>query len=584
MQPTRDSALAWWTSSVVACLLGLMVPGGSARAADDPAAERFQEEIQPILMEYCYGCHGMGSKKGDVSFEELETDAAALQKRDLWWTVLKNVRSGIMPPAGKPRPSDKEKLLLADWIKRGVFKIDPQDPDPGRVTIRRLNRVEYRNTIHDLMGIDFKTEEEFPPDDTGYGFDTIGDVLCVSPLLLEKYMQAAESIVAVAVPKLSKVISEQKMRGSEFRAAEGEANGDRLTFYKEANVSHTFKVEQEGDYRLLFEVAVNGDFDFDPGRCTVSMKLDDWEVLSEAYRWQDHKTFRYELKEHLSPGEHPLAFELTPLTKLEDKRTSVDFRVVSVQIEGPLEERFWTHPKNYDRFFSRDEPPTSTMERRQYAREILSRFTKKAFRRPVDDRTIDRLVWIAEDGYGQPGKRFEEGVAHAIVAVLASPRFLFRVEEPEATQAASPHPLIDEYALASRLSYFLWSTMPDDELVGLAERGELRKNLGAQVKRMLADPRSKEMIENFTGQWLQVRDIEGISIDARWVLARDNGEEKELKQAIEDFKARLAKLQEEKKAEAQNKDAAQNKDQAQAKAQRPNRGRLFARPAVELDG
>jgi hypothetical protein len=224
------------------------------------------------------------------------------------------------------------------------------------------------------------------------------------------------------------------------------------------------------------------------------------------------------------------------------------------------------------------------MERRQYAREILSRFTKKAFRRPVDDRTIDRLVWIAEDGYGQPGKRFEEGVAHAIVAVLASPRFLFRVEEPEATQAASPHPLIDEYALASRLSYFLWSTMPDDELVGLAERGELRKNLGAQVKRMLADPRSKEMIENFTGQWLQVRDIEGISIDARWVLARDNGEEKELKQAIEDFKARLAKLQEEKKAEAQNKDAAQNKDQAQAKAQRPNRGRLFARPAVELDG
>ena len=137
-------------------------------------------------------------KKGNVALDEFASGDALLGNPELWWSVLKNVRAGIMPPAGKPRPSDKEVGLLADWIKRDVFGVDPHNPDPGRVTIRRLNRVEYRNTIRDLTGFDFKAEEEFPPDDTGYGFDTIGDVLSVSPLLLEKYMQAAESIVAAA--------------------------------------------------------------------------------------------------------------------------------------------------------------------------------------------------------------------------------------------------------------------------------------------------------------------------------------------------------------------------------------------------
>ena len=165
---------------------------------------RFQDEIQPILIDYCYRCHADGMKKGEVAFDQGGSDEALVKRRELWWAVLKNVRAGIMPPAGKPRPTDKEVEVLADWIKHDVFGIDPKDPDPGRVTIRRLNRVEYRNTIRDLMGIDFKAEEEFPPDDTGYGFDNIGDVLSVSPLLLEKYFQAAESIVKAAVPTASK--------------------------------------------------------------------------------------------------------------------------------------------------------------------------------------------------------------------------------------------------------------------------------------------------------------------------------------------------------------------------------------------
>ena len=150
---------------------------------------------------------------------------------------------------------------------------------------------------------------------------------------------------------------------------------------------------------------------------------------------------------------------------------------------------------------------------------------RKAFRRPVDDRTLDRLVAIAEGIYRQPGQRFEQGVARAMVAVLASPRFVFRVEanEPKASPAATKHPYIDEYSLASRLSYFLWSTMPDDELTRLAERGELRKDLARQVKRMREDSRAESLTQNFVGQWLQVRDVEGFTINTRAVLRQDGG-------------------------------------------------------------
>jgi len=543
-----------------------------AWGAELKAAAHFRKDIQPILTEYCYDCHGDGMDKGNVAFDEFKSDEELLGKRDFWWAVLKNLRAGIMPPAKKPRPPETEKRRLEDWIKYEAFGIDPQDPDPGRVTIRRLNRIEYRNTIRDLMGIDFKAAEEFPPDDTGYGFDNIGDVLTVSPLLLEKYMQAAETIVAAAVPTAARVVREGSIAGTEFQAPEGKGNGDRLTFYQEAKVSHRHNVEQAGDYRLVLELDVAGQFDFDPGRCTVVFKVDDRELTKKEFGWQNNKRFRFEFDEKWQPGEHPLAFELRPLTPAEQKVNSLDLRIVSVKVQGPLEKKYWIRTKNHERFFSREEPPESKADRRQYARDVLSHFTKKAFRRPVDDKTLDRLVAIAEGIYGQPGKRFEGGIAQAMVAVLASPRFLFRVEESEPSRPAPSHPQIDEYALASRLSYFLWSTLPDDELFRLAQRADLRKNLVVQVKRMLADARSQEVIENFTGQWLQVRDVEGIDINARAVLGRDNGEEKD----VQDLRRRLQELQ--------AKAVLTPEEERERERLIEQRRRRFNRPAVELDG
>jgi hypothetical protein len=476
--------------------------------------------VQPILQSYCYDCHGDGMDKGQVAFDAFKSDEELVNHHDLWSRVLKNVRAGIMPPAKKRRPTAQEIETLANWIKFEAFGLDPANPDPGRVTVRRLNRVEYRNTIRDLMGIDFRTDEEFPPDDTGYGFDNIGDVLTVSPLLLEKYLQAAEAIVERAVPKVAWRIAETTLPGRRFRAAEGDGNGERLSFYKQTTVSQTFAAPHAGTYRVRVDLEIDGAFDFDPGRCRVTFKLGEDELLREDYAWEDGKKLHYEFERALPAGDHPLTLSLQPLTPPEQKKTSVDLLLSSVKIEGPLEKEYWQRPWNFDRFFTQDAPATGSA-RGQYARQVLERFATKAFRRPVEPRTLDRLVQIAQDTWREPGKTFEEGVGRALVAVLASPRFLFRVEQPAPGQERQPFALIDEYSLASRLSYFLWSTMPDDELFGLAARGELRANLAAQVRRMVEDRRSGELIANFVGQWLQARDVEGTSINERAVLRRE---------------------------------------------------------------
>ncbi|MEX2142131.1 MAG: DUF1592 domain-containing protein [Pirellulales bacterium] len=526
----------------MACLATIAVVatfcGSSLCAAAEPEASvTYRESIQPLLETYCYACHGDGETNGGVAFDGLKSPAESAGNRQLWWRVLKNVRAGIMPPEGEDRPNAEEARQLEQWVKRQAFAIDPHDPDPGRVTVRRLNREEYRNTIRDLMGIDFKAFEEFPPDDSGYGFDNIGDVLSVSPLLLEKYLQAAETIVTEAVPTVSKLVREQTLAGRDFRDAEGQ-RFEQLTFYEEALVAKTFEAPQSGDYRIHARLFVRGAFDFDPGRAEVSFKLDGQKRWQEELKWEDNKRVEFQLNEKLEPGEHRITIELKPLTPLDEKKTSVDLRVDSVRIEGPLAKEHWVRPRNFERFFTRD-APEQPAERRSYAREVLGSFAKRAFRRPVDERTLDRLATIAEESYREPGKTFEQGVARAMVAVLASPRFIFRVEGDLPGESKSPYVAVDEYALASRLSYFLWSTMPDDELLGLAERGELRSNLPAQLKRMLADSRADALVENFTGQWLQVRDVEGVQIDSRAVVFRDLDPNSEEFREMQSFRRRF---------------------------------------------
>ncbi len=525
-------------------MAGLLVPGLlalSGSSVADPEKSpitQYRETISPILEEHCYECHGDGYDKGKVAFDHLETDAQILDT-DLWLRVLNNTRAGLMPAEQKPRLSAAQQQTLERWIKQSVFRINPGNPDPGRVTVRRLNRVEYRNTVRDLLGVDFNTEVEFPPDDTGYGFDTIGDALSLSPMLLEKYLAAAQVIVAEAVPTVARKPAIRTLTGNAFEPAKPAAKDGklRLLFSKPANVTAPLKLEMPGTYRVVLELGIRGKFEFDPGRAHVLVKVDDQQLLSQDMSYVNEKTFKFESTHEWKPGERRFSVQLTPLppdttTKVpEDTRADgIEFSINKVIVEGPLEKDRWVRTDKHERYFPKP-IPARRGAKRAYAAEILGAFAEKAFRRPLDDDTAERLAALAEQVYVQPGKSFEQGVAHAMTAVLASPRFLFRLEEPvtdsSSSLTASIAP-VDGYALASRLSYFLWSTMPDAELMGLAKRGALRANLQAQVTRMLADPRAANLAQHFPGQWLQVRDVEGISSNVIVILARDDGEEQDL--------------------------------------------------------
>ncbi|MEY2428596.1 MAG: hypothetical protein QOJ40_1481 [Verrucomicrobiota bacterium] len=563
-------------------LFTLMALSLSASGAELPAGAHFRNNVQPILEKYCFDCHADGANKGGVTFDEFKSDDVIVAKPGLWLAVLKNTRAGLMPPAKKPQPSAEERQRLEGWIKYDAFGINPRNPDPGRVTVRRLNRTEYRNTIRDLMGVDFNTEVEFPADDTGFGFDSIGDVLTVSPILLEKYMAAAKTIVSEAVPTVARVVPEETIAGGRFHAADS-AKGNRgenrketwlaLSYYEPAAVSKLFRAEHAGSYRLTLELAVKGEFEFDPGKCRLTFKVDGSEQLQKEFGWQSSKSFRFDLDEKWQPGEHRMVFELAPLTAVEKKVKSLELRVVSVTVRGPMEDEHLTRPKNYDRFFNRAIPKDAA-GRRDYAAEILRKFATRAFRRPVEDETVERLVAVARKVYTQPGKTFEAGIADAVVAALSSPRFLFRLEESEALSGPdNAFAEVDEYSLASRLSYFLWSTMPDEELSRLAGRGELRKNLPAQIKRMLADSRSEALVQNFTGQWLQTRDVTGIDINARAVLARDAGEQRDHERRRQRYHE-LMDIPEEKRTPEQI---------AELQEMKERRRRLQNGPQIELD-
>jgi hypothetical protein len=497
----------------------------ASAVAGDAGTESFGARIQPILEEYCYGCHGNGLKKGGVQLDGFETGAARLHDRDLWWGVLRNVRAGIMPPAEKPQTSVEERKALEDWIKFSAFEIDPADPDPGRVTVRRLNRIEYRNTIRDLLGVEDDTAQEFPPDDTGHGFDNIGEVLTLSPLLLEKYLAAATAIVSRAVPTASKAVAQRVIAGRSFHrdGAKPEKSGQlALSYYEPTSVSTSVKVEHDGRYRLILELNaserfVDGVNDYN--RCRLLFRSDGGELVSKEFGRQNGKTYRLEFDRDWKAGPHTLSIEIQPLTPGEKRVRSLALNVIAATIQGPMDERFWVRPPDYERYFP-GVVPDEQQARRGYARELLGHFAERAFRRPVDESTRERLAALAETVTARQGQTFESGVAQAMTAVLTSPRFLFREEEAE-PGSSGRYPLIDEYSLASRLSYFLWSSMPDAELMRLAAEHRLRASLHAQVDRMIADPRCGEFVRNFVGQWLQARDIETVLINAGAVISRD---------------------------------------------------------------
>ncbi|RYD28336.1 MAG: DUF1592 domain-containing protein, partial [Verrucomicrobiaceae bacterium] len=316
------------------------------------------------------------------------------------------------------------------------------------------------------------------------------------------------------------------------------------SLYDPADVDAELKITKPGTYRVILNAQIRGSFAFDPGRADAEWFVDGKRVLQQELKWEDGKRLDSSVEVKWEKGTYPLRLTMKPLVGKDKKPAerpgdgppNVDLRFRGITLVGPLEPEFAEKPDNYSRFFHRDEIPQDEAGRLEYTREILTRFVTRAFRRPADERTVERLSGLAMDSMKESDGSFEKGIARALTVVLASPRFLFRMEETLPESNPQAHPLLDEYALASRLSYFLWSTLPDDTLYQLAARGELRNNLSAQVSRMLEDGKSDEFVSNFAGQWLQTRDVESVSIDARIVLARDAGQERDMRERFEKFR------------------------------------------------
>lgn len=545
-----------WTLAWFAVALALGFTGAGAAESVSPASRsssssqsaesRFRTVIRPILQKHCFDCHGDGMDKGGVIFDPATTDQVLIGDQGLWLKTLKNLRAGLMPPPNKPQPDAGQKQILETWIKSEVFHIDPADLDPGRQTVRRLNRIEYRNTIRDLMGVDFDTEKEFPADDTGHGFDNLADVLTISPMLLEKYLAAASEIVSRAVPTASRAPAEHAFTGSDFRRegvpSSGGSTGLVLSFYTAGKAFAEFNPGHDGRFRVLLdfnttERYVDGQNDYNRARFTL--RAGDRVLFDREFNREGNRQFKFEFESELKAGDRGLSFEVNPLTPGQKQIRALGFRLNSLTLRGPMSPEHHVRPAGYARFFP-VEPPTDPVARVPYVRRILDSFSARAFRRPADSNTVDRLVRLAESTYRQPGKTIEAGIAQAMVAVLASPRFLFREEGTENSGGKGRHPWVDEFALASRLSYFLWSSMPDEPLRQLAATGQLRRNLHAQVQRMLADPRAEALMQNFTGQWLQARDVESIDIQTRAVLVREERPDPE----IDRLRARSRELRE----------------------------------------
>jgi hypothetical protein len=503
----------------------LVLATGPAAAAEPDAAASFRKNVEPVLNRYCSSCHDSDSKKGGVAFD---TDPAQLiGNKDLWLKTLKMIRAELMPPHSKRRPSPEQLAGVENWIKYSAFGIDPKNPDPGRVTLRRLNRTEYRNTIRDLMGVDFNASAEFPADDTGHGFDNISDVLTVSPLLLEKYIAAAKSIVAQAVPTQARVPAEKRLTGQQFTPATGKPAGPPdgsliLSYYAPAQATCEFPVEHAGHYQLVLDLTASETFvdgQFDYNKCRLLFRAGDKVLLTREFSRQGGKSFQFEFEQDWKAGKQKLALEIQPLTPKEKQVRNLALRVRGVTVRGPMAQEHWVRPANHQRFFPGD-IPENPKERREYAGQMLTSFLTRAYRRPVDRETVDRLVALVEATAAKPGRTFEAGIAQAMTVALASPRFLYR-EEGTVPGSTDRYPLLDEYALASRLSYFLWSSMPDEELFRLAAENRLRQNLSAQVDRMLADKRAGEFVRNFSGQWLQSRSVDVVNVNAAAVLAQE---------------------------------------------------------------
>ena len=531
-------------------------------------APSFEKTILPFMADNCVYCHNAKKQSGGLNLELFKTADSLTTSRDNWDHILQKMQTGEMPPKGAPKPDPAEVKTVVAYLESEFTRLDKLvKPDPGRVTARRLNRAEYNNTVRDLLGVDTKPADDFPQDDSGYGFDNIGDVLSLSPVLMEKYLTAAEKVARRAVFGVSPMkpsVVERRGQGRKIEPdftplTDYDVTG--LSLPNALHITHRFPVEGEYTFRLFLNGARPPGSDglkfavWIDGKQVEVRELDPEGGASFDEGKQVFDSFTLDLRAKVTAGDHwiaasilnmydglpihlnglnpskkppPLApqFKERPDLSAEiNERRRKTFegrkqekvpvnmvRVGRVDIGGPYNQALGASPDSKKKIFSCGH--ADGQHKTECATKIVTNLARRAYRRPVTTPEVQQLTNLVSFVQSK-GDSFEEGICLSIQAILVSPHFLFRLEQDKPAAISDIGIRINQHELASRLSYFLWSSMPDDELLRAADQGTLRKPavLQAQVLRMLKDEKARALVENFGGQWLELRKLESSKPD-----------------------------------------------------------------------
>jgi Protein of unknown function (DUF1592)/Protein of unknown function (DUF1588)/Protein of unknown function (DUF1585)/Protein of unknown function (DUF1587)/Protein of unknown function (DUF1595) len=507
------SIAAWCVSLGIWCI--------SFALAQQPAASE-----KPLLARYCAGCHSQQAKIGGVVLDNVNPDkpgenAPVLEK------VLRKVSTGEMPPRGLPRPDPAVAKAFTASLEAALDQAAAKNPNPGQPAIHRLNRVEYSNAIRDLLAIDINPGSSLPPDDSGYGFDNIGDVLSVSPILLERYISLARRISRLAVgdPGILPAVEEYAVPVGLSQADSvsddlplGSRGGIAIQHAFPLDAEYTFRIRIRGFNTRARDLVQHLDLRLD------DVRLKEFEILGKSAE-ADEESPTFELRVPVKAGvrmvgvnfvsEHALQEGVLPPPPAKPTapprnlpgRLGVD----SVLIGGPFEATGSGDTPSRQRIFVCT--PANGKDEATCAKKIFSTLARRAYRRPVTDADLKPLLSFYDSG--RRNGTFESGIESGLRRILVSPDFLFRVERDPAGSASGGIYRLNDFELASRLSFFLWSSIPDDQLLDLADRGKLQDPaiFEKQVRRMLADHRSRTLVSNFAGQWLYLRNLSRVQPD-----------------------------------------------------------------------
>jgi mono/diheme cytochrome c family protein len=480
------------------------VVAAAAPSSSNPAAARptfdFKGRIRPLFEKYCVECHSGSDPEAGLDLKVM-LDGGVPAHRKTWEKALGLVRLENMPPADSAQPTKEERELLVSWMDDALFYVDCRKPaDPGRVTVRRLNRAEYNNAVRDLLAIDFEPAKDFPLDDVGYGFDNIGDVLTVPPLLIEKYLDASEQVVerAIATPESLEVT--KTIRGTDFIHPKAPDAGDGARLLV---TNGEFIVPVKVDFPGKYQASIRAYAD-QAGTDPALMELRQNGKVVKEFQVRKKKDGTFTTEVELPAGESKLGIAFTNDFYDEVKKQDRNLYVQSLSLKGPIGAGDELRKRNEQVIKVTPDAKTSL---EVAARVNLQTIMKRAFRRPVTPDEVKKYVAFVTLAT-KKGQSFERGMRVAIQAILVSPDFLFRVENTRETDAYG-RALLDDYSLASRMSFFLWSSVPDEELMRAAGANELRteRGLTKQVNRMLADKRSVALVTNFAAQWLALRKL-----------------------------------------------------------------------------